>query len=57
VFDRDAADLAFSINVDNRILVEFSAFSHFDRSEFDVQRIGILKVFNYHGLKDLSKKA
>jgi hypothetical protein len=57
VLDGDATDFAFSINVQNSVLVEVASFHNLGRSKFDVQRIGVLKVLNLHGSKDLSKKA
>jgi hypothetical protein len=57
MFHGDAANLAFSINVQERVLVEVTNFRDIYRSKLDMQCIGILKIFNLHGLNDLSKNA
>src|SRR5207249_3311983 len=57
VFDREAADFAFSINIQKSVLVEVTSLRNLGSPKFDMQRIGVLKILNFHGSKDLSKKA
>jgi len=51
VFDRDAADVALSIDIQERILVEVSCLGDFSRSKLDIQRISVLEIFNLHALR------
>jgi hypothetical protein len=57
VLDSDPADLSFSINIQESVLVEVASLGDIHFPELDMQRIGILEVLNLHGLKDLSKNA
>ena len=49
MFDGDATDFAFSINIQESVLIEIASFGHFGWSELNVQRIGVLKIFDLHG--------
>jgi len=57
VFDCDAADVALSINIQERVFVEVSCLGDFSRSKLDIQRISVLEIFYFHRLNDLSKNA
>ena len=57
VFDGDATDVAFSINIQESVLFEIASLGYFDRPKLNVKRIGVLEILNLHGLKDLSKNA
>jgi hypothetical protein len=57
VFDSDATDLAFSINVQERVLVEVTGLGDVCRPKLDIQGISVLEILNFHGLKELSKNA
>jgi hypothetical protein len=57
VFNRHRADIAVFIQVELGVLIQISGLSYFCRSELDVERVGVLKVLDCHGLKLLSKKA
>lgn len=57
VFDGDATDLAFSINVQERVLVEVTGLGDVCCTKLDMQSIRVLEIFNFHGLKELSKNA
>jgi hypothetical protein len=49
VLDRDSTDVAFPIEVEQRVLVGVPGLGHFRRFELDVERVGILEVANFHG--------
>lgn len=57
MLDRHATNIAGLIKIKQRILIEIAGFDDIRHPELDVQRIGILKICDLHGLKDLSKKA
>src|SRR5579862_2453799 len=57
MFQGDAADAPGSIDVQESVLVEVAGFDDLGRAEFDVEGVGILEVFNFHGLNDRSKNA
>jgi hypothetical protein len=57
MFDGDATNVAFFINIQECVFVEVASLSHSYRPKLDVQGIGVLEIFNLHGLYDLSKKA
>jgi hypothetical protein len=48
VLDRDAADIAALIEIQNSVLVQVLRFGYFGRSELDVERISVLKIFDVH---------
>src|SRR5262249_45598790 len=48
VFDCDAADVALSINIQERVFVEVSGLGDFSRSKLDIQRISVLEIFYFH---------
>jgi hypothetical protein len=50
VFNRDGANLAIRVEVQQRIFIEILCLSHIARAKFDMKRVGILKVFYFHGL-------
>jgi hypothetical protein len=49
--------VAMTIQIEECIFIQISCFSDLSRFELDVERICVLKVLNFHGLNDLSKKA
>ena len=57
VLDGHSADLTVAIQIQNGVFIKVPRFQNLDGLEFDVDCIGILKVLNFHGLKDRSKKA
>jgi hypothetical protein len=57
MFNCHRADIAVFIQVELGVFIQISGLSHFCRSELDVERVGVLKVYDGHGLKLLSKKA
>jgi hypothetical protein len=57
MFDSNATDVAFSINVQECVFIEISCLGHIGGPELDVQSIGVLEILNLHGLNDLSKNA
>jgi hypothetical protein len=57
VFNCDTTNVAASINIQECVLVEITGLDNFYSPKFDVQGIGILKIFNLHDLNDLSKNA
>ena len=57
MLNRDPANVALRIQVQERVLVEVLGFGHLGGAKLDVQRVGVLKVFDLHGVNDRSKKA
>jgi hypothetical protein len=57
VLNRNCADITIAIQIKNRVLVEIPGFIDLGPAELDVQSVGILKVFDFHGSNDRSKKA
>ena len=57
VFDRDAADIAALIEIQNSVLVQVFRFGYFGCLELDIERVGVLEIFDVHGVNPLSKKA
>jgi hypothetical protein len=49
LLDRDSTDVAFPIQVEQRVLVEIPGLGNFRLFELDVERIGILEVADFHG--------
>lgn len=54
---RDPTNLSVDIEVNEHVLIKISGFSYCHLTQFDIQRVGILKVFYFHRLNDLSKNA
>lgn len=52
-----AADVAVLVEIENGVFVEVFRLNDFRCFELDVQSVGVLKVFNVHGVNDRSKKA
>lgn len=48
MLNRNAADVAFGIKVENRVLVEILRFNDFRCFELDVLRVRVLEVFDFH---------
>jgi hypothetical protein len=57
VFDRDGANLALVVEIQKSIFIQIFRLCNFARTKLDVKRIGILKVFYFHGWNVLSKNA
>jgi hypothetical protein len=57
VFDGNAANVPFSIDIQESVLVEITSLGDFCGAKLYVQGIGVLEVFDLHGLKELSKNA
>jgi hypothetical protein len=57
VLDCDSTNVAVSIEIENRILIEILCFDDFGLTELDVQGVGIPKVLYFHGSNDRSKNA
>ncbi|MDQ1638361.1 MAG: hypothetical protein QOF62_1700 [Pyrinomonadaceae bacterium] len=57
VLDRDAADIAPLIEIQNSVLIEILRFSYFGRLKLNVESVSVLKIFDVHGVNDRSKKA
>jgi hypothetical protein len=55
MFHRHRADVATNVDIQDCILIQVSCLSDLGSLKFDVQRIGILKVLNFHGLNVRSK--
>ena len=46
VFNGDATDIAFRVNIEKGVFIEVFSLNHFRRTKLDIQRIGILKILN-----------
>ena len=57
VLDGNTTDSAFSIKVQKCVFIEVTSFGNLDRTQFNVESVCILIVFNLHGVNDRSKKA
>jgi hypothetical protein len=55
--DRDAADISRPIQIEQGIFIQVFGIDDFGCTQFDMKGIGILKGFDIHNLKDLSKKS
>ncbi len=55
MLNRHAAEITVTVEIQQRVLVEVFGLSNLGRAKLYVQRIGILKIFDFHGAKDLSK--
>ena len=53
----DGQHVAFGVHIDRRVFVEIPRLDNPRVSELDVERIRVLEVANFHGLKPRSKKA
>ena len=47
VLDGDAANVALLVQIQERVLIQIFGFSNVGGTELDIQRVGILKVFNF----------
>src|SRR5437867_9386637 len=57
MFNRHRANVAASVQVEGRILVEIPCLRDFGLPELDVKSVRVLKVLDSHGSNDRSKKA
>ena len=57
VLDGDAANVTIPINVEQRVFIQVAGLGHFRGAKLDVQRVGVLKILDLHGLNERSKKA
>ncbi len=57
VLDGDATDVSIAIEIQDRVLVQVFGLGNLDRTEFDIEGVGILKVLDSHGTNGLSKNA
>jgi hypothetical protein len=57
VLDSDPANITVTIHVQQGVLVQVSGLCHFGWSKLNVKGVCVLKVLNFHGLNELSKKA
>lgn len=49
VFHRQRDDVALAIHVEQGVLIKITRFNDFRLAELDVQRIGVLEVFDVQG--------
>jgi hypothetical protein len=57
VLNGNATDSAFPIKIQKCVFIEVTSFRNLDRTQFNVESVCILIVFNLHGVNDRSKKA
>ncbi len=57
MFKSDRANVSVWIQVQYRVFIKVFRFSNVLITEFNIQRIGILKVLHFHGLNPRSKNA
>jgi hypothetical protein len=57
VLHSNAQNLSALIQIQKRVLIKIARRGHGGGLELDVQRIGVLKVADFHDLKSRSKKA
>ena len=57
MFNRDRANVAVTIQVHDRVLVQVFGFEDRCLAEFDIEGVGICKIFDFHGTNDRSKNA
>ena len=50
MFNGHGADVSILIDIELRVLIEIPSLCHFCRSEFYVERVGVLKILDGHGL-------
>ena len=57
VLDRDAADIAALIEIQNSVFIQVLRFGYFGCLELDIKCVSVLEIFDVHGVNDRSKKA
>ena len=57
MFNRDCANVAITIQVHDRVLVQVFGLENRSLAEFNVKRVGICKIFYLHVTNDRSKNA
>jgi hypothetical protein len=57
MFNRDRANVAVTIQVHHRVLVQVFGFENRCLTELDIEGVGICKIFDFHGTNDRSKNA
>jgi hypothetical protein len=51
MFNGHGADVSILVAIELRLLIEILGLCHFCRSEFYVERVGVLKILDGHGLR------
>jgi hypothetical protein len=57
MFNRDSANIAHGIHIQDRVLVQIASFRHCPLTELNVQGVGVGEVLDLHGSNLRSKKA
>jgi len=53
----NATQIAGMVKVKQRVLIQIFSLGYFNPAQLNVQRVGVLKIFNLHGVNLRSKKA
>jgi hypothetical protein len=54
---RDCANVTVTVQVHDRVLIKVFGFENRSLAELDLERVGICKIFYFHGTNDRSKNA
>ena len=57
MFNGHGAHISILVDIELCVLIEIPSLCHFCRSKFYMERVGVLKILDRHGLNLLSKKA
>lgn len=57
VLESNYANVAIGVDVEHSVCIEVFGFGDVTITKLDVQRIGVVEVFNFHGLYPRSKNA
>ena len=56
MFNGHGADVSILVDIELRVLIEIPSLCHFCRSEFYVERVGVLKILDGHGLNPWQRR-
>ncbi len=57
MFNRDATNVPISVQINKSILIQVFGLDNLGTPKLNVQRVCVLKIFDFHGSNDRSKKA
>jgi hypothetical protein len=57
MFDRDPADMAIVVNIEQSVFIEVFGFGHFDRPKLYIECVRVLEVLDLPGVNVRSKNA
>src|SRR3990167_2379922 len=57
VLDRNGGNVPVMVKIEQGVLIKVPGLGNFDGAKFNIQGIGVLKIFDLHGLNLRSKNA